>query len=419
MSKIQRNTIYEVCFILLILCLFGVMASAATQGVPLFRVVPQYSFANGAFALAAGDFNEDGNVDVAGAAGSKQLTISLGSGAGGFQRKGHYTVPAGVGELIAADFNNDGHLDLATIGFNAVSVMLGNGDGTFVAGPVLSNNSVESIAAGDLNGDGIVDLVSYNTNANASTLNTFLGNGDASFQTVATYHVSSGNGGSAVVLADFNRDGHRDAVLTNVDVDTITIFPGNGDGTLGPRSSYPAGSGPFDVGAADLDGDGILDLAVADFKGTTVSILHGNGDGSFAAAVAYTTGSAPEHLVIADFDNDGKLDIGTANASDQNLSVLRGLGNGKFSPPTYYGPGPGMLVAADFNNDGRADLALPDDAFRNGVDTGVLSVLLATPQGTLQRQWNTRFKIRRMRSPAQTSMATGRRTLRLRAPTLP
>ncbi len=206
-----------------------------------------------------------------------------------------------------ADFNGDGNADLAVANSNghSVSILAGNGDGTFQARVDYTiSNFAYSLAAGDFNRDGKADLVVGSAFGCAFTL---LGNGDGSFQ-APVLHLT-GNHGAAVAVGDFNGDGSPDLAIVNTVDNTVSILMGNGDGTFLPQVVYPVGSDSQAIILSDFDGDGKIDLAVPGDTG--LSILAGNGNGTFQAARTYR--SAREVVRsprVGDFNGDGKVGSG-------------------------------------------------------------------------------------------------------------
>jgi hypothetical protein len=173
------------------------------------------------------------------------------------------------------------------------------------------------VAVGDFNGDGILDLVVANFLGNSVSV--LLGNGNGSFQSARTYNV--GVHPTSLVVGDFNGDGNADLAVANNLSNTVSILLGNGDGSFRPALNYPAGNAPGFLAMGDFNGDGIMDLAVTQFDG--VKVLLGNGDGSFRTTTAgYMTGSGPSALVVMDINHDGLPDLVVANALSNNVSIL-------------------------------------------------------------------------------------------------
>lgn len=342
-------------------------------------------------ALQASDFNGDGKTDLA-VVGDPSIVILLSNGDGTFTpasgspistyspQQGTDPLPSAV---VAGDFNNDGKLDVAVAdgGYlvNNVPILFGNSDGTFTAstGPGTTGDYTScSMAAGDFNGDGNLDLAV--TNDIYGSMAILLGYGDGAFSSAAGSPVPIPVNSCFLAVGDFNRDGKLDLVITNGNSATLTVMLGNGDGTFTQATGSPiaVGNGPDAVAVGDFNGDGKLDLAVANFADNTVTILLGNGDGTFTAASGspIPVGSAPDAIVLGDFLGNGKLDLAVANSASNNVTLLLGNGDGTFteaaSSPFPVGNGPTSLAVGDFNGDGRLDLAVT-----NATD-GTVSILL-------------------------------------------
>jgi hypothetical protein len=328
--------------------------------------------------VATADFNNDGKLDLAtssydDATGDGSVSVLLGNGDGSFQPALTSATGPYPWSLTAGDFNADGKIDLATANQdvftdaadNDVSILLGKGDGTF-APPValnVSNSYSWSIATGDLNADGKPDLVvTSDDGLGTEYVNVVLGHGDGSFAAPITYETYYGPFYSPT-LADFNRDGRVDVAVAAWQSNTVRVFLGNGDGTLREPRDFPVGGigsyGPDSIAAGDFNADGKLDLVATTSDGI-VSTLPGNGDGTFATGRNFALEGAGSANAI-DVNADGKLDVVVTNRSSAGaVSVLLGDGNGGLSsaPITAVtGGSPGSLVMADFNGDGRPDAA--------------------------------------------------------------
>jgi hypothetical protein len=291
--------------------------------------------------------------------------------------------------IAVGDFNGDGILDLAVAnaGSNNVTILLGNGDGTFTATATSPATGTEPtfIVSGDFNGDGIPDLAVANWVSNTVTI--LLGNGDGTFTATAT-SPETGTTPVSITVGDFNGDGILDLAVLNQGSNTVTILQGNGNGTFTATATSPAtGTTPVSITVGDFNGDGILDLTVLNQGSNTVTILLGNGDGTFTPTATPTPGSQatgvyPISIAVGDFNGDGKLDLAVAN-DDGSVTVLLGNGNGTFtatptSPQT--GTTPVSVAVGDFNGDGIPDLAVVT-SFREGNESFFYTVWILLGDG--------------------------------------
>jgi hypothetical protein len=339
----------------------------------------QVSYASGAaYTVAVGDFNGDGIPDLAvannnGSASPGSVSVLLGNGDGSFKAPVAYAAGSEAMSLAVGDLNGDGILDLVVVNHNSgtVSVFLGNGDGTFQSQVTYTTGSGPmSAAVGDFNGDGIPDLAV--TNMWDGTVSVLLGNGDGTFRTQVAY--ATGIYPVSVAVGDFNGDGILDLAVTNSGSGTISVFLGNGDGSFQSQITYAAGFGGESVAVGDFNGDGILDLAVANDSAGTISVLLGKGDGSFQSQVTYATGVTPMSVAVGDFNGDGIPDLAISNEGSSTVSILLGKGDGTFQSQASYATGayPYSVAVGDFNGDGISDLAVAN------AGAGTVSALLGS-----------------------------------------
>jgi FG-GAP-like repeat len=299
------------------------------------------------------------------------VSVLLGNGDGTFAPEVTYAVGSYPSAIVAGDFTDDGHLDLAVANNsdNTVSVLLGNGDGTFASQVTYAVGSYPSaIAAGDFTGDGHLDLAV--ANGGDGTVSVLLGNGDGTFAPQITYAV--GLGPDAMVAGDFTGDGHLDLAVANGNDNTVSALLGNGDGTFAPQVTYAVGLGPDAMVAGDFTDDGHLDLATANIYDNTVSVLLGNGDGTFAPQVAYPVGSSPDPMVAGDFTGDGHLDLAIAYGEIDTVSVLLGKGDGTFTDAGQLATAPHATpLVVDVTGDGTDDVLVVDGSgnilYRQGI----------------------------------------------------
>jgi hypothetical protein len=314
-------------------------------------------------AMAIGDFNEDGKEDLAVAnQGANTVSILLGNGNGTFTPGAGASTGNQPSAVAVGDFNGDGHTDLVvgnTVD-STLTILLGDGKGGFTAAPALVNSvNPVSVAVGDFDADGRLDLAVANSSIN--TISIFLGNGDGTFRATSTPTLQL-QSPSFIALADFTGDGVPDLAIANQSGNTITIARGRGDGTFVTSSTVTTGSTPVWVGVADLNGDAKQDLAVVNRGSSTVSIFLGNGNGTFQAGTDNATGTGPSSVAIGDVNGDGILDLIVANGISNNVSVLLGSGGGAFNAQatSATNTGPASVAIGDFDANGKLDLAVVD-----------------------------------------------------------
>jgi hypothetical protein len=347
-------------------------------------------------AIAIADVTGDGVVDLA--VGGTRLSILTGNGDGTF--RGIRTFGPGGAVVAVADMNHDGRVDVVVaddrqaVGqeMRRVSVLLGNGDGTFqeaLTAHVASRQQIVSIAVGDFNGDGVVDVAAA-SGYQPGSVSILLGNRDGTLQLAQAFAI--GNGGSYLAAGDVNNDGAPDLLAASAADNTISVFPGNGDGTFAAAQSFDSGgASPQSMALSDLDGDGNLDLVVGNrgvidcsastcsFVNSSIAVMFGNGDGTFRAGAAMESGTGPMSIVLGDFNGDGRADLAVLEAAGAGaVAVLLGNGDGTFhgayrSPAMVYFSNEASV--ADVNGDGVLDFI---------ASTAGVAVWLGNGDGTLQ-----------------------------------
>ena len=236
-----------------------------------------------------------------------------------------------------------------------------------------------SMVLGDVNGDGIPDIVVVNSKANSVSV--MLGNGNGTFQSQSTF--ATGLDPIPLALADLNGDGKPDIVITNEASSIVSVLLGNGNGTFQAPSAFATGTTPFSVKVGDVNADGIPDLVVANSVSNSLSVLLGNGNGAFQSQLTFATGINPVSLTLSDVNGDGKPDILVANDNNVGMvSVLLGNGNGTFQPQTTFATGssPLFVTAGDVNGDGKPDIVVTN------FGSNTVSVLLGNGNGTFLPQ---------------------------------
>ena len=336
--------------------------------------------------IALGDFNRDGIKDLAAVAfSSGKVAVLVGNGDGTFQKATYYDAVAS--SVAAADFRNNGILDLVLTDnlSNNLQILLGNGDGTFGSSAFYPTPDFpDVIGVGDFNGDHKLDVVTVDESGNCPCISVLLGNGDGTFQEPPITTVPPVSA-VAIGIGDFNHDGILDLVTVGESRvgSQVGVLLGNGDGTFTPGESYTLESESQSVAVGDFNRDGNLDLAIAEpFSG--VEILLGNGDGTFRQGAIIPASFASE-ISSADLNGDGRLDLAFVTGVHSTvLNVLLGKGDGTFRPAmTFPLPGEsGALTIADFNGDHRNDIAVANysgNAVVTLLNTGVVSFSPTTP----------------------------------------
>jgi type II secretory pathway component GspD/PulD (secretin) len=340
------------------------------------------------------------------------VSVLLGNGDGTFTTQVTYPTGTDPVAIATGQFNNgstavnlDNFLDLAVAnkGANTVSILLGNGDGTFQPKTDIAtgNAPVSVIAANFHDRDGVsgaVDLAVANEGDN--TISIFQGNGDGTFKAPTLIKLPAGFRPASLAAADLNSDGHIDLVVADEGNNTFSVLVGNGDGTFQPRTDYPTGNDPVYVAFGDFNGNGALDIAVANNgaptsanTGNTVSIYYNqiNNEnvptGTFAAGTTrdFAAGNGPTSIAVADYNLDGLADLVVSDQTDNAVSVILNLGGGEFAANVELpvGTAPVSLAQADFNADSRPDIATANNGSANATVILNTVSLLGSGLGTV------------------------------------
>jgi alpha-tubulin suppressor-like RCC1 family protein len=295
------------------------------SGTGAFAASVNYATGTTPYAVAIGDFNGDGNQDLVTANSNwSGVSVLLGNGSGAFGPKSDFSTGGGSTPFFVAvdDFDRDGNDDLAVAhgSPSSVSILLGDGSGGFAAaGRYNTGTNPHSVAVGDFNGDGKLDLATAN-NSSGGGVSVLTGNGDGTFGPTRVDYMTD-VGPMSVVVGDFNRDGRQDLAAATWGGNSARILIGNGDGTFTTGSNVTTGVYAGSIAVADFSGDGKQDVAVVNVNDGNISILPGNGDGTFAAKADYTVSLSLSAVAVGDFNRDGRPDLATANLSS-NVSVL-------------------------------------------------------------------------------------------------
>ncbi len=352
----------------------GTLAASGTPTLSAVSVFQPFTITS-PIKLVVGDFNHDGFPDLAVLNQNNAVSVYLNGGLGNYSLASTVSLPP-LGfsiptddALLTGDLNGDGNLDLVVELAGTMYVLLGNGDGTFeTLTPVVAGFAPWAVA--DLNGDGIPDLVAISID-NGVFVRVEVGNGDGTF-TDSTVYTPPDFVPQAVAIGDVNNDGIPDLVVP-VSYDSseqigLLSFLGNGDGTFKLPELTPVDSADFETvewqpSLADLNGDGDLDVVMASPTASGGAlVLLGNGDGTFKTANAYGTSILnPFAVAVADLNSDGVPDIVLTNSvAHGTITVLQGVGDGTFTagPILNVGSYPTYLALPDLNGDGKPDFVV-------------------------------------------------------------
>jgi hypothetical protein len=284
---------------------------------------PSADYGGGAIMIEAGDFDRDGDMDLALASGGIWLMRNLGDGA--------FAEPVSVSpdilatRLAAADLDGDGDLDLATcaggtVDSDRMSILLNQGDGSFGPAVVYPAGGLTPawVSAADLDGDGDIDVVVGNAKSNSVSV--YLNNSEGAFALGQTTVIAPDwlPNGMSLAAADLDQDGDIDLGIANFSSYVLYTMKNNGDGTFAPAVEVPGGPGlPRWIVAADLNGDGVPDLATTNQPSAHVN----NGDGTFAPSVGFEAGNGTRTIAAGDINGDGAPDLAVSNQTDHNVYI--------------------------------------------------------------------------------------------------
>ena len=337
--------------------------------------------------VTVSDINGDGLLDIITANGNNidigNVGVLLGQSGGGFAAAVNYDVGQQPWSVTVGDVNDDGLMDVVTANYRSgVSVLLGQIGGGFApAQSYVSGMWATAVALGDVNGDGQVDLIATSIFDSVSVLHGQSGGG---FTDAGSYVV--GKRPRAVAVRDVNGDDRLDIVTSNSNGGDVSVLLGLAGGGFSSAVNYTVGAAPRGLAIGDLDGDGWVDIVTANSSSDTISILYGLSGGGFAAAVDYAAGDAPRDVTLDDMNDDGRLDIIVANHGSADVSLLLARAGGGFSPSVNYDAGISYALSSvttgDLNGDGRPDVVVAHDYQSSSAFSGI-AVLFGQADGML------------------------------------
>ncbi len=328
------------------------------RGDGVFEAAPPVTTTRGTRRVVLADVTADGHLDVLGI-GTGGILLHRGA-ADGRPGAGEPLWPsAQVTDLAVVDVTGDGRPDIivADRSAGALVILAGRAGGFSASGAYLVGPAVETVLAGDLDADGLQDVLALGHLSRAAVW--LRGRGDGSFAGVPC--AISGFGPlAALASADFDGDGYPDLAGASEDTGSVGVFLGTGDGRFRALPPVTVGRQPRALAAGDFNFDERADLAVASFGSDTVVILQGDGRGGFAAPRPIRVGSGPNALAIGSFASPTSVDLAVLNSLSDSVSILYGDGEGQFPRiATHPAPKrPGFLIVGDTNEDGHQDLVV-------------------------------------------------------------
>ena len=332
--------------------------------------------------IDAADFDQDGWIDLV-VTGQGSAMLLPGQGDGSFARAVWHPLGASARSVTHADFDEDGWLDLAGSNRGGVTILTSRGDGT-LEGPARfgDGEGVGDVDLADFNGDGLTDIAT--TNSLWNSVSVLLDQGDGTFVTHGAYTVETDPGASQgrrpvqAATADFNGDGNIDVVTANEGSADVTVLMGNGDGSLSAGEGFAVGSWPASIAVADLDHNTFPDIVTVNIHSDSTTVLRGRGDGRFVRR-DYFAGYDLAFGTLGDFNGDTHPDLATVSATLGRVYIILGRGDGTFSPQWrqyFIGVGFEYIAVVDCDADGHEDLVTTNPA------SGDVMVLFGNGDGT-------------------------------------
>ncbi|MGY2132359.1 FG-GAP-like repeat-containing protein [Hymenobacter sp. HD11105] len=346
------------------------------------------SSGSGPRGLAVGDVNGDNQPDIIYIEGNPVVRVLLGQQGGSFVAATTYSIPLNPNDVAIGDMNGDGRQDVVVAGGTGpINVGIMQGQASGVLAPATAYSTGSSYIAGlilrDFNSDGQLDIVTSNyntgTNPNTNNVSVLLGQGNGQLSPAGSFltgmPVSFDIG---MALGDVNGDGLSDIVTTTNGAGTnnvsVLLRQSGGGVAFDPPRTFSAGGSPVHVVLGDVNGDGLLDIVTANRNANTIGLLLGQGAGTFTSASTYAVSGFPTRLALGDLNGDGRLDVVANNRVANRVEVLLGKNGGGFDPALSFNVGgePYYLALSDLNKDGRLDIVTANLTGPFSATAGVL-----------------------------------------------
>jgi hypothetical protein len=306
--------------------------------------------------VVAGDVNNDGKVDlIALSASSSKVDIYLGLGTGSFTTPAsaahELATGSGASYIATGDFNDDGNLDIAVVNGTSLIVYLGVGNGTFTpVAPFSIGAGTVDVVVADFNNDGIPDLAM----SNATNVTVYLGNGDGTFQSASqTFALPVSDAPNSIAAGSLRNNGVQDLVVGDGTLGGFWVYLGNNNGTFTAPAAAVGNQDDYFVfvGLVDVDGNGTLDLVDQAGDGD-LNVYLGNGDGTFGGVNDFDVGNGGLNFATADFNHDGLPDFITSDNGDNTETILLGAQAATATAYAVYALGTGpQAVDASYPGD--------------------------------------------------------------------
>ena len=364
----------RICLVVCILLPFYFSCEAQTISPAIFKPAEGSPIAMtcGPGNLITGDVNKDGHADLVAVCGdNRTLTIFRNRGDGQFDQSA--TAPVVLqyppNEIVIGDMNGDGHADLVVGSHDSYTITILRGDGTgkfsaassdSVSMRAGSHPHTHGLGVADLNGDGLLDIVTANSSDN--DVSVMLNNARGGFLPAPGSPFPVGPAPYPLTIGDVNNDGRPDIVSTSSHSSTraLTILTGDGHGNFVRKDMALRTANPWFVAIADLNNDKLVDLVMTHSERSELSVLTGRGNGDFMEVDGspFDLGNSAWHVATADINRDGNTDV--LAAANTGMRLMYGDGKGQFSPapgsPFPTGKGTWHLSIADVNSDGVWDV---------------------------------------------------------------